>query len=349
MFTIKKAIAIIFLSSTTFACSSGGGGGDETATEAFIDPATCVFPGTSVALTTANAESVVSLVKNAIQAALGFANTASVFIDLNNEMFPSNPFIAACDISGQATITANTDVAPLTVVSQGDVLSTTFSDCAYFGATINSGSFETTFNDVTEVNVGEAGTVAGNNWAFTITGNADNLRASDSNINVAVDGDVQPFVSYFAAGVILQSRAEISTLTFADNSAECTRIETVSIASTATNVSTNPAAYSLVVSSGTPFSMNSTELGGTVSVGTQGASPFGGMENLFDNALGEIGDYFVELDDMTPPTSGVLEITGNASNIVVTVMSGGMVQIEVDEDLGMVGFEATINTTWDAL
>ena len=73
------------------------------------------------------------------------------------------------------------------------------------------------------------------------------------------------------------------------------------------------------------------------------------MENLFDNALGEIGDYFVELDDMTPPTSGVLEITGDASNIVVTVMSGGMVQIEVDEDLGMVGFEATINTTWDAL
>ena len=253
MFTIKKAIAIIFLSSTIFACSGGGGSGDGTATVTFIDPATCVFPGTSVALTAANAESVVSLVKAAIQAALAFANTASVYIDLNNEMIPSNPFIVDCDISGQATITTNTDVAPLTFVSQGDVLTTTFSNCAYFGATINGGSFETTFNNITEVNVGEAGTVAGNNWAFTITANADNLRASDSNINLAVDGDVQPFVSYFATGVILQSRAEISTLTFADSSAECARVESVSINSTATNVSTNPAAYSLVVSSGTPF------------------------------------------------------------------------------------------------
>lgn len=348
MQSLRNGITIILLSLVLVACGSGGGGGGDSVNTggSFIDPATCILPGggVTVTITAANAEAVVSEVKGAIQTMLSFANANSAFIDLNNVFLPSNPATVPCDMSGTATLT----LTGLNPISAGDQLATNFSSCADMGITLN-GMLTGTYNTITEAVVGEAGNVASaNNWDFNISGVLDNLRGNDSNINLAVEGDSTANVVFTAAGVDLTSTTTNTILTGADNAGECVTIENANIVSTATNVSTNPAAYSVNVNQVAPLIVNSTELAGAVSAQTP-AIPFSGMENMFDAGAGEIDKYFVELDDISPPTGGVLVILGNTSSITMTAMPGGMVQIDVDEDLGMAGFEATIMTTWGAL
>jgi len=345
MQSLKNGISAIFLSSVLFACGSGGGGcGGSSVAGGFIDPATCVLPTNTVTITAANAEAVVSEVKGAIQTILAFANADSAFIELNNVVLPSNPAVVPCDMGGTATITLTGANPP----SMGDQLATVFSNCVDTGDTIN-GAFTGTYTTINEVVAGEAGNVASvNNWDFVITGSSDNLRVNDSNINVAADGDTTANVVFAAAGVDLTSTATNTILTGADNTGQCVSIENANITSTVMNVSTNPATYTVNVNPAAALAVASTELAGVVLAQTP-ATPFSGMEDLFDAGMGEIDKYFVELDDTMPPTGGVLEITGNMSSITVTAMAGGLVQIDVDEDLGMAGFEATINTTWGAL
>ena len=346
MNTLKNGVSAIFISSMLFACGSGGGGGDDGVRlgGSFKDPATCVLPAGAVAITATNAESVVSEVKGAIQTILAFANASSDLIVLNNVTLASNPETFMCASSGTfaATLTG------LNPISMGDQLALDFSSCEDTGTTIN-GVFTAMYNTITEVNLGEAGNAASaNNWDFNISSTSDNLRVNDNSINVAADGDTTANVVFAAAGVNLTSTATNAILTFAEGNGECASIANANLTSTAMNVTTNPALYTLNVNSAAALSISSTELAGVVTVQTP-VTPFSGMEDLFDAGAIEIDDYFVELDDAMPPSGGVLEITGNASSITVTAMAGGMVQIDVDSDLGMAGFEATINTTWGAL
>jgi hypothetical protein len=347
MQSFKKVTTGIILSTVLFSCGSGGGGGSDggsTLGGSFKDPATCVLPANTVAITAANAEAVVSEVKGAIQTILIFANAGSDAILFNNQVLASNPFSVACEnVGGSSTIT----LAGTNPISMGDQLSLDFANCVDTGSTIN-GNFTSILTTVNELVAGEAGNVAsGNDWDFVITGTSDNLRVTDSDIDAAADGDVTSTVDFAAAGVDLTSSATNTILVGADNSGECASIENADIVSSAMNVSTNPAMYSVNVNPAAALIVASTELAGVVSAQTP-AVPFTGMEDLFDAGAGEIDKYFVELDDASPPTGGVLVITGNTSSITVTAMAGGMVQIDVDED-GIAGFEATIMTTWAAL
>ncbi len=304
-----------------------------------------MLPTAAVAIIAVNAEAVVSEVKGAIQTVLAFANAGSDFIILNNQVLAANPFISPCEnVGGSSTVT----LVGFNPISVGDQLSVDFANCLDTGSTIN-GNFTGTYTAINEIVVGEAGNLANaNNWDFVITESSDNLRVTDSNIDVAAEGDVTATVAFSAAGVNLTSTATNTMLTFADSGGECASIENANIVSTAMNVTTNPAMYTLNVNPAAALEVASTELAGIVSAQTP-ATLFSGMEDLYDAGASEIDDYFVELDDISPPTAGVLTITGSASNLTVTAMAGGMVQIDVDEDLCMAGFEATIMTTWDAL
>jgi uncharacterized protein YuzE len=344
---LKNIITGIVLSSVLYSCGSGGGGGSDggsTLGSSFIDPASCALPVNTVAITAANAEAVVSEVKAALQIILAFANAGSDFMVLNNQVLASNPITNVCEnVGGSSTITL-TGTNP---ISMGDQLSVDFANCVDTGSTIN-GNFTATYTTINELVAGEAGNVAsGNDWDFVITGSTDNLRVTDSDIDAAADGDVTATVAFAAAGVDLTSTASNTILTFAGSNDECASIENANIVSTAMNVTTNPAMYSLDVNSAAALAVASTELAGVVLAQTP-AVPFTGMEDLYDVGAVDIDKYFVELEDASPPTGGVLVITGNTSSITMTAMAGGMVQIDVDED-GIAGFEATIMTTWAAL
>ena len=341
-----KFLSLSLVSFALFACSGGGGGGNGGGVGlggGFIDPATCTLPVGAVTITAANAETVVSEVKAAIQTILAFANANSDLIILNNVSLASNPQTFMCASSGSFEVT----LTGLNPISMGDQLALNFSSCTDTGTTIN-GLFSGTYNTITEVNLGEAGNVASmNNWDFNISSTSDNLRVNDSNVNVAADGDVTADVAFTVAGANLLSTATNTLLTFADNTGECASIGNANITATVMNVTTNPAAYTLNVNQAAALSIASTELGGTVQAQTP-VTAFSGMENLFDVGLGEIDEYFVELDDALPPSGGVLVITGNLSNVTATVMAGGIVQIDVDID-GDNMIDNTIMTTWAAL
>ncbi|QMU62216.1 MAG: hypothetical protein GKR92_11130 [Gammaproteobacteria bacterium] len=286
----------------------------------------------------------VSEVKGAIQIILAFANAGSDLIILNNQVLASNPISIPCDNVGGLSTVALTGLNP---ISMGDQLSVDFANCVDTGTTIN-GNFTGSYTTINELVAGEAGNVASaNDWDFVITGSSDNLRVTDGNIDAAADGDTTATVAFAAAGVDLTSTATNSILTFAGSGGECASIENANIVSTAMNVTTNPAMYTVNVNPAAALLVASTEFAGTVTAQTP-ATPFSGMENLYDVGAVEIDKYFVELDDTSPPTGGVLVITGDTSSITMTAMAGGVVQIDVDED-GVAGFEATIMTTWGVL
>ena len=345
----KKLLIISFISIFMTACGGGGGGGDDGGigiAGGFIDPASCVLPVSLIAITAANAEAVVSEVKGAIQTALAFANANSDLIVLNNLMLPSNPVTLACDTSGSFTTTL-TGTNP---ISMNDQLALDFSSCQDTGTTLN-GVLTATYNTITEVVAGEAGNVSSaNDWDFSISSISNDLQVEDSNIDVAADGVMVADIDFNAAGVNLVSTATNTNLTYADRGGECTSIDLIFFVSTAMNVTTNPATYSLSINepaNAGAFTIASTELGGVVAISTN-TTPFIGMENLFDAGQGEVDEYFVELDDSSPPTSGSLFIQSGTSSATVTAMPGGVVQIDVDIDLDGV-IDDTFMTTWAAL
>lgn len=254
-----------------------------------------------------------------------------------------NPSDFNCEVSGTVTITL-TDNDMSTTVTAGDLLSASFASCNVMPEVIN-GIFDATLNTVNGANAGLASSA--NDWDFNISGNANNLRINDSNINVAADADSTADVDFTLAGAILASTATSTTLTFSNSNGECSQVQNALIDSSATNVTTNPAIYSARLNQAGNMMVASTEFSGVVSVTQQAVlQAFGGMENFIDPMIGDYGQYFAALDN---PDSGVLVINGfGGSSITVTVSAGGAVQIDVDED-GVPGVEATINRAWTDL
>ncbi len=323
--------ALLFITS----CSGGGGGSSAPATSP------CVIPINLVAITAANAENVVSEVVSAIQVALSFANFNALFIEFLNVALVNNPVTVACDISGTATLMV-TDADMSGTISVGDSISFSFSNCVLMGGTAN-GNITATITNTMGANVGNAASAT--DWSFSISGMLNNFRASDGNISATINGDGTVDVNFTAATVSLDSILTSTSFTFEGSSTQCATVTDTTLNSMADNVTTNPAVYSVTVNPMAPLlTMANSEIGGVVTVQTQTA--FGGMEDFDDDNDGEIDEYFSELD---LPDSGVLIVNGDAlSSATVTIMAGGMVQIDVDENGDMI-VDQVINTTWNNL
>ena len=335
MIIYKKLLLTAFLSLTLAACGGGGGGSGSGAS--ISNP--CIIPQNLAQITALNAEDIVSEVKSATQIVLALANLNTTFIELLDVVLVNNPVTVSCDISGSATVNI-IDNDQSGTISVGDLISANFINCVLMGGTA-SGVLEVTITTASGNGVGSLASL--NDWSFVVESNIANLSVSDGNIAAIISGDANNSVRFDFSNLELRLTTQNNQLTF-DGGNQCGSINNVEIMSRVSNVTTDPAAYTLVSNSGQPILVRSSQISGAVDVRPTN-SQFSGAENLDDDADGEVDEFYPELD---LPMGGTWLISGDNSFADVEVMPGDIVQILVDED-GDRQADATITTTWSAL